>query len=271
MTNLNDIIKFLNKLASPQLADNDDNIGLQVGPSCMSEREKKKIRTIVVSLDPSIETIIFAIDNKAQLLITHHPLFYGKVVNLTGELLKKVRLISSNYLSLFVAHTNWDSAENGNNDTIIELLGLNKLGTFNLDFNNRKSIPIGRICEPPGSLMSIKLLLELISDKLKTDKLRYTGNIASEVKKIILITGSGGKIKFLQKALELGADTFITGEADYHTFKFAEENNLNLIEVGHFETENPGMKRLSQILQFEFPKLKIKFFESASVINYYTK
>ncbi|MHA1409982.1 MAG: Nif3-like dinuclear metal center hexameric protein [Candidatus Odinarchaeia archaeon] len=267
MSTLYEVIQVLNRIAPPDMADPEDKIGLQIGPLLRSELMKKTVRKITVALDPSFNAIKRAIENKSQLLITHHPLFWDPLYTLNGELLKKIRLITNNYLNLFVVHTNWDSAENGTNDTILAMLGLNKIGVFDVKTSSGKSVPLGRVCKPTGTLMNLRLLLEIIQDKLSPKQLNYIGDLKAEVNLITVITGMGGSIKFLKKALEMGVDTFITGEASYHAFKYAEENNLNLISVGHFETENPGMRRMAQILQLELRKIKIDFFESKPVKN----
>ncbi|WEU40737.1 MAG: Nif3-like dinuclear metal center hexameric protein [Candidatus Odinarchaeum yellowstonii] len=260
MVSLSEFIEFLERVAPPQLALPDDSIGLQIGDSRRSEWDKKNLRCVVVALEPSIQAVQYAVDVKAQLIITHHPLFYKNLKDLTGGLLQKVRALLSNYISLYVVHTNWDFAENGVNDTLIDLMGLVKTGVNSIEWKPSGKY-LTRFCTPPSGLMSLKFLLEVLSLKLKPQQLIYVGDLDGEVKNIIVSCGDGADTLLLKAACNMGVDTYITGEASYHSMIYAKENNLKLVVAGHYETENPGMKRLSQILQIEFPELKILFFD----------
>lgn len=262
MVLLAEVINVLNKLAPLKLAFPGDPTGFQISGFNKEALEKKLIKTVAVALDPSIEAIQYAVDAKAQILITHHPVFFGSVTSLSEELLQKVRMLTSNYISLYVAHTNWDAAENGSNDTLIDLLGLRKTGIFRVEAADGVELPIGRLCKPPAELMSLKLFLEVISEKLRPQSIAYTGSLDDEVNEVVVCTGAASDIKILRKAVKMGADTYLTGSASHHSFLFAKENSLKLIAAGHLETENPGMKRFSQILQIELPDIKIKFFDS---------
>ncbi len=265
MVSLSEFIEFLEKVAPPELALPDDLIGMQIGESRRSEWAKKNLRCVVVALEPSIAAIQHAVDVNAQLIITHHPLFYKNLKEITGGLSQKVRSLTSNYISLYVVHTNWDFAENGVNDTLIDLIGLVKTGVNSMEEEPGGGRFLTRLCTPPGGLMSLRMLLEILNLKLKPQRLMYVGDLESEVKNIIISSGDGAEIHFLKAACNMGVDTYITGEASYHSMLYAKENNLKLIIAGHYETENPGMRRLSQILQVEFPELKILFFDSQPV------
>ena len=50
---------------------------------------------------------------------------------------------------------------------------------------NNKEIPIGRFCTPRGTLMSLKLLLEIIQDKINPQTISYVGNKESEINQYI--------------------------------------------------------------------------------------
>ncbi len=262
MVLLSEFIEFLERIAPPQLALPDDLVGMQIGGYRRTELDKKTLRCVVVSLEPSLAAVQYAADVKAQLMITHHPLFYKNLKDLTGSTLQKVRALISNYASLYVTHSNWDFAENGVNDTLINLIGLVKTGVTSIELKPGGGKFLTRLCSPPKNLMSLKLLLEVLNSKLNPQRLIYVGDLESEVENIMISCGAGAEIPLLKAACSMGVDTYITGEASYHSLFYAKENNLKLITAGHYETENPGMKRLSQMLQVEFPELKILFFDS---------
>lgn len=117
---LRDIIEAMNRFASPDLAESWDQIGLFLGNP---EQEIKKVQ---LALGISDSVVQEAIREKADLIITHHPLwlkvpahfsedtFYGKIV---ADAIR-------NQIAVFAAHTNLDACKNGVNDVLASLLEL---------------------------------------------------------------------------------------------------------------------------------------------------
>jgi len=117
---LSDIVGIINKIAPPHLAEEWDNVGLQVGdPAAAIER-------IMVSLDPGFAAVDAAISRSCQLLLTHHPLIFKplKRVSTADETGAVVHKAIRNGLAIASLHTNYDSAANGVNDLLAAALGL---------------------------------------------------------------------------------------------------------------------------------------------------
>jgi len=131
---LSDIIGIINKIAPPSLAEDWDNVGLQVGdPSA-------EVRKVMVALDPCPASVDEAIANSCQLLVTHHPLIFKPLKRIStadeaGRLIH--RSICSN-LAIVSLHTNYDVAENGVNDLLSRQLGL--LGVRPLKVTSREEL-----------------------------------------------------------------------------------------------------------------------------------
>ncbi len=120
MTTINDFIEELEFIAPPDLADADDNVGLQVG------NRENAVRRVCVSVDTSARVIDSAIERKADLLIAHHPLIFKPLKSLTQDdpvALRVTKLIRAN-TALFTMHTNYDSAPGGINDVLADKLGV---------------------------------------------------------------------------------------------------------------------------------------------------
>ena len=62
----------------------------------------------------------------------------------------------------------------------------------------------------------------------------------------------------LYSAYNSGADVYLTADLGHHHAQTASEIGLNMIDAGHFETENIICQYLYDILNFEFPDLLIK-------------
>jgi dinuclear metal center YbgI/SA1388 family protein len=121
---ISDVIRDLEEIAPPRLADGWDKIGLQVG------NVDSDVHKIFVALDPSISVIDSAVDSGADLLICHHPLIFSPLDTISaGEPIcdRIIKLIKSE-TALYVMHTNYDIADGGTNDVLAEKLGVRVTG-----------------------------------------------------------------------------------------------------------------------------------------------
>jgi dinuclear metal center YbgI/SA1388 family protein len=102
------------------LAEDGDNIGLQVGSLSTG------IEKVLVTLEATTEVISEAVKEKAQLIVSHHPLIRDPLTRIDYDSFPAslaVRLIE-NRVHLFAVHTNMDAAAGGVNDLLAEQLGL---------------------------------------------------------------------------------------------------------------------------------------------------
>ena len=71
--------------------------------------------------------------------------------------------------------------------------------------------------------------------------------------------GGGSCADEMQEALDAGCDTFVTADVKYNQFRTAFELGLNLIDAGHFYTENPTMPVVAEKLAAQFPEVIVEF------------
>lgn len=117
------IINIIEAWAPKNLAEDWDNVGLQIG-DC-----RTTINKIMLSLDITHEVVDEAINEGVNMIITHHPLIFKPVKNIRfdlplGGLIAK---LVQNDIAVYTAHTNLDSAHKGINDLLASLLDLNNL------------------------------------------------------------------------------------------------------------------------------------------------
>ncbi|MBK5251498.1 MAG: Nif3-like dinuclear metal center hexameric protein [Peptostreptococcaceae bacterium] len=91
---------------------------------------------------------------------------------------------------------------------------------------------VGRLDNP----MSLKILLKNLKSILSAEALRYTGDENRIIDKVGLCTGSGSDL--IREAYRKGVDCFLTGDIKYHDAQFARMNNMVLVDIGHYESEN---------------------------------
>lgn len=256
MNTVNDILQFMESLAPASLMESWDNGGLLCG------RKEKKIHTILVALDPFRNVIQEAIDRRADLIVTHHPLIFENpmmAVNGETEEGRCLMTLIEHGIAAINAHTNLDLAPGGVNDALAAALGLDNaeiirpLGTLP-DGRSYGLLRAGTVEE-----QSLEDFLARVKARLHCNGLRYVDS-GKPVRKVAV--GGGSCSDELFDAIGAGCDTFVTSDVKYNRFRTAFENGLNLIDAGHFHTENPVMPIIAGKLREAFPDVTVIFSET---------
>ena len=247
MTSVSDILNFIEGIAPPYMKMDWDNCGLLCG------RKNKEVRKILVALDPFRNVIQEAIDLGADLIVTHHPLIFRNplmAVNEDTETGRCVLELMEHGIAAINAHTNLDLAPGGVNDVLAQTLGLQDIQIIN-PIENYGLLRCGTVAEQP-----LSAFLTVVKENLHCDGLRYVDS-GNPVRKVAV--GGGSCADEMQEALDAGCDTFVTADVKYNQFRTACELGLNLIDAGHFHTENPTMPILAEKLAARFPEVEVQF------------
>ena len=241
-----DIAAALNRFAPPELAEGWDRIGLMIG------RNKASITGVLTALDPSLEAISEAVSTNCNCLVTHHPLLFKPISQLTTDSFigAMIEAAVKADLNLIAAHTNLDSTVGGVNDVLAGLLGLQ--GAEPLDrAADHPGAGLGRVGDLPEAV-PLAVLAGRVKDVLGISGLKLAGEAARPIKRVALIGGSGGSM--IDSALRSGADVLLTGEVGYHQALEAIAQGLALIEAGHGATENPVVEVMARRLEEELKR-----------------
>ena len=230
MTALSDLIASFEELWPSDTAEDWDRVGLMLG------HPKSEIGKVLLSVDVTADVITEAIDQDAQLLLTHHPMLLRPVHEL-GELTAKGNLVTSairGSLAIYAAHTNADIAQGGVSQSLAAALGLTQIAPLDS--------ATGHGCI--GEVKKQKLV-EFARHVAKVlppvaQGIRVAGDPERTVSKVALVGGAGDG--FLPQAMASGADVFITSDLRHHpTQDFMELSKLvegpALIDVSHWAAE----------------------------------
>lgn len=219
------------------ISDNSQN-GLQVEGKAM-------VGTVALAVDACLKTIRRAARMKADMLVVHHGLFWGRSELITGVMQKRVSALLESGISLYVAHLPLDIHDSvGNNAELARLLGF-QLGPR---FARYRGADIGYIVEAPES-MARNALVTKIDRMLKTRSVVLAFG-PPRVKRIGIVSGGGAELA--PEAKECGCDTFITGETSHVGYHLAKEAGINVIYAGHYASETVGVRALGRHLQRKF-------------------
>ena len=256
MTTVNDILAFMETVAPISLKMEWDNAGLLCGS------KSTPVTKILVALDPFEHVCREAADWGAQLIVTHHPLIFDPQRSVTDETSvgRSVLTLCRNGISAINAHTNLDQAAGGVNDIFAQILGLSNIET--ICENGMQLLRCGDVPE-----QTLDTFLSTVKERLHCEGLRYCDG-GKKVRRVAVGGGSCGGELF--DALRAGCDTFVTADVKYNEFWDAKDSGLNIIDAGHFCTENPVCAYLSGKISAAFPNVEVKISEThADCVKYY--
>lgn len=250
MTTVNEVFAFLQEKAPFELQEDFDNAGFLVG------RGSGSVSKILVALDITEQVVQEAAEQGAQLIVSHHPVIFGGIRSVTdrtpgGRVL--LSLIECG-ISAICAHTNLDAVAGGVNDTLALRLGLTEISQLKQSGVDGQGRPygIGRVgCVPEQSLYDFAMAVKQL---LGSNGVRLVDG-GKPVRKVAVGGGSCGGM--LGDALAQDCDTFVTSDVKYNHFLDARAMGLNLIDAGHFPTENVVCPVLRDWLAARFPSVSV--------------
>jgi dinuclear metal center YbgI/SA1388 family protein len=254
MNTVQEIYECLCQWAPIESMEPWDNCGFQIG------RREAAVNTILVALDITPAVIDEAVRLGAELIVSHHPLVWRKMGFITDESVQGQRVLAllRQNIAAICMHTPLDMAPGGVDDTLCAALGLQPEGKL-------AEGKFGRISTLPAP-MTLREFLPLVKQKLGANGLQFVDG-GRPVRKIA--TGCGACGDYVIDAAKAGCDTFITSDLKYSDFLDGQALGLNLIDAGHFPTENAIVPVICQRLRDAFPDLTVRQSESMAQPDQY--
>ena len=245
MTTVADILKFVETLAPRAMKMEWDNVGLLCGS------KNTEVTKVLVALDPFEGVCHEAAETGAQLIVTHHPLIFRPQKAVTDEtsIGRSIMFLCRNGISAINAHTNLDQVSGGVNDVLAEKLGLQNIQIIN-PVDGYGLLRCGDVEQQP-----LETFLATVKEALGCDGLRYV-NSGNPVCKVAV--GGGSCADEMMEAFAAGCDTFVTADIKYNQFWDAYDIGMNLIDAGHFYTENPVVAVLAEKISTAFPEIEVE-------------
>ena len=224
----------LNELAPESYACSWDNPGLMTG------RSDKEIRRVLVALDATDEVVDLAVREKADLLLTHHPLIFAplKHVNDGDFIGRRLMKLIRNDICCYAMHTNFDAAPGCMADLAAARLHLLEGQPLEL---------MGEADGVPYGIGKAGILLEAVSLKELAEQVKaafglpyvtvYGAESASEmIRRAAVCPGSGRGMA--PEAKKAGAQVLITGDIGHHDGIDAVAGGVAVIDGGHYGLEH---------------------------------
>ena len=230
-----------------------DNDGLACCPI-----ENAPVRRVLIALDATESVVDYAVTGGFDLLLTHHPLLFRGVKELTPSrnVPRKLLKLARAGVAAASFHTRLDAVEGGVNDILAEKLGL----VNTVPFGPAGEIACGRVGQLTTPMDAADFAAH-VCDALNIPAVLRAGE--GEVRTVAVLGGEGGDSA--EAARAAGADLFVAGRIGYHRMLDGAEDGLILIEAGHFATEVPVCEALAAMLREADPALEIEVLTSPAI------
>ena len=245
---------LLNKLAKrfpKRIAEESDYVGLMVG------KKPEEVSKIVLVLDLDWEIFDKVKEVKPDIVITHHPFFYGskakiRKFNESKRLLAEA--LEALNITVYSYHTNFDAGEGGMNDALSEALGLENV------YAPIKE-PIMRI----GYLKEEMDVHQFAKHANKCLGVNYSLLVnygPDKVKKVGIIGGGGSRDYPVAK--EEGCDIYVSGDVTHHVRRDMVDEKINYLDMPH-EIEHFFMPQMKKILLGIDSSLEVTTFDHEKI------
>ena len=119
--------------------------------------------------------------------------------------------------------------------------------------NSHQNIGLGMIGELDEEMSELSFL-QMVKTKMQVEAIRHSSFLNKKIKKVAVLGGSGSEA--ISKAIQAGADAFLTADLKYHQF-YESENQILLADVGHFESERYTKNYIVDYLTKKMPNFAI--------------
>ena len=243
-----ELYEMISERIPTELSEEWDNDGMMCCADDLSE-----VSRVLVTLDVTEEVVDYAIDNGFDLIISHHPLIFKPLSSIDPEnhiSRKVIKLIKSN-VSVISFHTRADKVRGGVNDCLARALGLLDIEPFGED-------DLGRMGHLEAET-SLEEFATRVKSALGCDRI-VVADAYNPVYSVALVGGDGKG--YIQDAVEMGADTYLSGRIGYNVMEDGPEVGINLIEAGHYATEFPVTKFFANLVSKIDPRISVETISS---------
>lgn len=232
-------------------------------PNGLQVQGKPIIKNLVSGVTASMALIEEAIALKADAIMVHHGWFWkNDDARVVGQLHSRLKLLMDHEINLFAYHLPLDvHPVLGNNAQLAKVMGWKSLmkpkRPSERTFLGSSSVMDGLIWEglPEASQKTLGQLARSISGRLGRDPL-VIGDPSKLIKRIAWCTG--GAQGYINEAISMKVDAYISGEVSEQTFHAAQESGVAYIAAGHHATERYGIAALGEFVAQKY-KLKHQF------------
>ena len=248
---IKEVISTLEQFAPLPLQESYDNAGLQIG---LTEAD---VSGVLLCLDVTEAIVSEAIEKGCNMIVSHHPLlFHGlKQISDSSYVERAAVMAIKHDIAIVSMHTNLDNADEGVNSEIGRRLGLEGSVT--------EGLFTGEFPQP----LTAEEYIRKLKKTFGAEVVMTNGLLECPIRRVAICGGAGAFM--LQRAIEEGADAFLTGEMKYNDY-FDHDGEIMISVIGHYESEQFTRELLKDIIDRGCPEVRTIVTEhNTNPIRYY--
>jgi dinuclear metal center YbgI/SA1388 family protein len=217
------------------------------GPNGLQVPGRTEVNRVATAVSAHLDSIEAAVEGGADLLLTHHGLFWDFHPRaLTPAMAKRLKIALGADLSVAGYHLPLDGhPEIGNNALLVRQLGFEPAPGGIGEAKGRHIGAIGRRPEP----IAADEFFALTAAELGREPLVFAEG-PETISTIGIVSGSAASD--IHEAIALGLDAYLTGEPSEHVMADAREGGIHFISAGHYATEVCGIRALGDLVAQRF-------------------
>jgi dinuclear metal center YbgI/SA1388 family protein len=233
---LKELIRILETVAPPELAEEWDNTGLLIEPF-----KSRDIRTVLLTIDLTESVANEAVRKKSDFIVAYHPLFFGgfRCLEKSNPQARTAMLLMEHGIGVYSPHTALDAAPGGVNDWLANLFAGEVLEEG-----------LARVVKL-NKAISFPMFGKTVKEQLKIDHIQLAP-AGKTVRTVALCAGAG-----VEPLRGIEADCWLTGEMKHHDVLAAVQNGTGVILCGHTETERGYLPILGKTLRALCPDVRM--------------
>ena len=240
-----DIVRVMETFAPLSIQERWDNSGLLIGTP------RDEVHGVMIALDCTPGLIDRALAAGCDMVVTHHPLIFGGLKNISPEdpvgeaVIKAVR----GGVAVYAAHTTADKVIAGVSGAMAAKLDLQDVRILEEEPGGTGLGVVGNLPRP----LPAEGLLCQIKDRFGVRMLKTSAPVKGTVSRVALCGGSGSSL--IGSARAAGAQLYVSADISYHHFFTGE--GFMIADIGHFESEVAIVDIFFSELKKNFPNFAV--------------
>ena len=207
---------------------------------------------MLLGLDCMPELVDEAIACGADMIVTHHPLIFSGLKNISPENMVGAAVIKAIKagISIYAAHTSADKVLAGVSGAMAARLGLTDVEILDEDGDGTGLGVVGNLPEP----LPAEEMTRLVKEKFGLKVLKSSRPLEGMISRVAMCGGSGRSL--IGAAMKSGAQLYVSGDISYHDF-FTEKGFM-IMDIGHYESEIEIVDILFSLIKKNFPTFAVR-------------
>lgn len=241
-----DIIKAIEDFAPLGNQEKWDNSGLCIGSP------EDEVHSVLIGLDCTPELVDEAVGCGADMVVTHHPLIFGGLKRISSDdpVGEAVTRAVRAGVAVYAAHTSADKVIGGVSGAMAARLALEDVEILDPE---AEGVGLGVVGNLPEAV-SAEYFIKQVKSAFGVPALRTSRPADSAIRRVALCGGSGTSL--ISRAMESGAQAFVTGDISYH--HFFTKKGFMVMDVGHYESEREIAEILFSVIRKKFPTFAVR-------------